>query len=82
MEVLSEAGILHNDIELRNFVQSKDDPNCAKIIDFGRATFSSDSKKLAKQVEGVRALLNIDDPSPIIFSPTSLAKNPGKGHIQ
>ena len=71
VEVLSEAGILHNDIELRNFVQSKEGPNCAKIIDFGRATFSSDSKRLAKQVDRVRALLNTDDSSPIKFSPTS-----------
>eukprot|EP00978_Attheya_sp_CCMP212_P022397 scaffold66822_cov62-Attheya_sp.AAC.2 len=38
--VLSEAGVLHNDIELRNIVKSKRDPSCAKIIDFGRASFS------------------------------------------
>ena len=61
VKVISEAGILHNDLELRNFVQSAADPNCAKIIDFGRATFSSDSKLLAKQVVAVETLLNMLD---------------------
>jgi hypothetical protein len=32
-EALSDAGVLHNDIALRNFVRSRDDPNRAKIID-------------------------------------------------
>lgn len=59
VEVLSEVGILHNDIELRNIVKSKGDPSRAKIIDFGRASFSSDRKLLAKQVEDIRILLNM-----------------------
>jgi predicted Ser/Thr protein kinase len=61
VEVLSEAGVLHNDIELRNIVKSKRDPSCAKIIDFGRASFSSDRKRLAKQVERIKTLLNTDN---------------------
>lgn len=61
VEVLSEAGVLHNDIALRNFVQSKRDPNCAKIIDFGRASFSNDPKQLAKQIERTKALLTLED---------------------
>jgi len=60
VQVLSDAGILHNDIALRNIVQSKRDPSCAKIIDFGRASFSSDRKRLAKQVERIKTLLNTD----------------------
>jgi len=61
VEVLSEAGVLHNDIELRNIVKSKRDPSCAKIIDFGRASFSSDRKWLAEQVEWIKTLLNTDN---------------------
>jgi hypothetical protein len=61
IEVLSEAGVLHNDIELRNIVKSKRDPSCAKIIDFGRASFSSDRKRLAKQVERIMTLPNTDN---------------------
>ena len=37
VRLLSEAGVLHNDLELRNIVQSRDDTCQAKIIDFGRA---------------------------------------------
>jgi tRNA A-37 threonylcarbamoyl transferase component Bud32 len=58
VELLSQAGVLHNDIELRNIVMSKDDPSRAKIIDFGRASFSSDRELLAKQVESVKILLD------------------------
>eukprot|EP00977_Amphora_coffeiformis_P017981 scaffold6064_cov173-Amphora_coffeaeformis.AAC.10 len=58
VQVLSDAGILHNDIELRNIVQSKKDRDCAQIIDLGRASFSSDSKRLKEQVEWVKKLLN------------------------
>ena len=61
IELLSEAGVLHNDIELRNFVQSKRDPTLAKIIDFGRASFSSDPKLLLQQVEWTKTLLKIDN---------------------
>ena len=60
VEVLSEAGILHNDIALRNIVKSKRDRSLAKIIDFGRATLSSDRKRLVQQVERIKTLLNID----------------------
>ena len=51
VDALSKAGVLHNDIALRNFVQCKDDPNRAKIIDFGRAVFSNDVERLKKQLE-------------------------------
>jgi hypothetical protein len=59
----SEAGVLHNVIiELRNSVRSKRDlPSRAKIIDFGRASFSGDSKLLANQDESVKILLNTLD---------------------
>jgi len=60
VKVLSEAGVLHNDIELRNIVKSRRDPASAKIIDFGQALFSSDSTLLARQVEKINNLLKMD----------------------
>ena len=59
VRLLSEAGVLHNDLELRNIVQSKDDPCRAKIIDFGRASFSSDTGLLTKQVERIKYILGL-----------------------
>mmetsp|Transcript_13926 Transcript_13926/g.16095 ORF Transcript_13926/g.16095 Transcript_13926/m.16095 type:complete len:514 (-) Transcript_13926:343-1884(-) len=59
VRVLSEAGVLHNDLALRNIVQSKDDPDQAKVIDFGRSVFSSDQKSLADQVEWAKTLLEM-----------------------
>lgn len=35
---------------LRNFVESKEEPSRTKIIGFGRASVSNDSKRLAEQV--------------------------------
>jgi len=59
IEALSRAGILHNDIELRNIVQSRSDPDRAKIIDFGRASLSQDKKRLADQVDHMKHLLGL-----------------------
>jgi hypothetical protein len=59
VSLLSDAGLLHNDLELRNIVQSKDDPDRAKIIDFGRAVFTSDQHLLAEQVERIKSLLGV-----------------------
>jgi predicted Ser/Thr protein kinase len=56
--VLREAGVLHNNMKLLNIVRIKRDPSRVKIIDFGRASFSGDSKLLAKQVESIKILLN------------------------
>lgn len=56
---LSSAGVLHNDVELRNFVQSRDNPERAKAIDFGRATFSNNQAALAGQVDRARSLLHL-----------------------
>ena len=55
--LLSDAGVLHNDLELRNIVQSRADPCCAKIIDFGRAVFTPDQRLLASQVDRIKNLL-------------------------
>lgn len=57
VSLLSDAGVLHNDLELRNFVQSKDDPDRVKIIDFGRADFTADQDLLSEQVERVKFLM-------------------------
>lgn len=57
--LLGEAGVLHNDLELRNIVQSRNDPCQAKIIDFGRAIFSSDKQLLTQQVERIKYLLGL-----------------------
>jgi len=59
IETLSKAGVLHNDIELRNIVQSRSDPDRAKIIDFGRASLSQDKKRLADQVDHMKHLLGL-----------------------
>lgn len=59
VQVLSNAHILHNDLELRNFVRCRNDPMRAKIIDFGRAEFSDNSKLLAEQVQHAKVLLGV-----------------------
>lgn len=55
--ILSEAGLLHNDLDLRNIVQSKDNPKQAKIVDFGRAVFTEDQQLLKRQVEALKSEL-------------------------
>ena len=59
MKKLSAAGVLHNDVALRNIVQSRVDPRRAKIIDFGRATFSNDDRELRQQVHSLERLLGL-----------------------
>lgn len=59
VEALSEAGVLHNDIELRNIVQCRKDPTHAKIIDLGRAVFSKDHRRLTEQMERVKFILGL-----------------------
>ena len=60
VQVMSDAGILHNDLALRNFVQSRTDPtNKAKLIDLGRARFCTDTKRLTEQVELTKQILGL-----------------------
>ena len=59
VELLSNAGVLHNDLDLRNIVQCRDDPNRAKIVDFGRSVLSSDDALLAAQVQHAKILLGL-----------------------
>ena len=59
VSLLSDAGVLHNDLELRNFVQCKDNPDRVKIIDFGRAVFTSDPDLLSEQVEWIKILMEV-----------------------
>lgn len=58
-ELLGSFGVLHNDVELRNIVQCKEDPTKAKIIDFGRAQFSNDSELLAHQLKTAKFILDV-----------------------
>ena len=58
---LSSAGVLHNDVALRNFVQSRGNRERAKIIDFGRATCIDDQTALAAQVGRTKILLHMMD---------------------
>jgi predicted Ser/Thr protein kinase len=58
---LARCGLLHHDIALRNIVQTKGDPQSAKIIDFGRAEFSDDEMLLQKQVQDLKAILFLPD---------------------
>ena len=57
LQLLSQAGLLHNDLALRNIVQSKKNPNHAKIIDFGRAGFTEDRQLFQDQVETLETIL-------------------------
>ena len=59
VELISNAGVLHNDLDLRNIVQCRDDPNRAKIVDFGRSVLSSDDALLAAQVQHAKILLGL-----------------------
>lgn len=59
VQVLSDAGVLHNDLALRNFVVAREDSNAAKIIDFGRTSFSSDQDLLQEQVKQAKRILEI-----------------------
>lgn len=57
MQQISDAGVLHGDIALRNIVVSKSDPRKAKIIDFGRGSQSNKKYLLDGQVVQLRTLL-------------------------
>ena len=59
MKALSRVGILHGDIALRNIVQSREDPDHAKIVDFGRARLSQDRTALREQVESLKVILGL-----------------------
>ena len=59
LQAVSDAGILHGDVALRNVVQSKENPEHAKIIDFGRARFSKDKRALREQVEELKDMLGV-----------------------
>jgi hypothetical protein len=61
LQLLSQAGLLHHDLALRNIVQSKENPKQAKIIDFGRAEFTEDRHLLQKQVEFLKSILEIGE---------------------
>jgi hypothetical protein len=58
-QAVSDAGILHGDLALRNIVQSRENPDHAKIIDFGRAELSNDKRALREQVEELREMLGL-----------------------
>lgn len=57
---LSKAGLLHNDIALQNVVQCRLNPNAAKLIDFGKAEFTTDLHLLQEQVEELCKLLQMN----------------------
>jgi hypothetical protein len=59
LQLVSAAGVLHGDLELRNIVQSLKSPEKAKIIDFGRAEISEDQGRLQEQVEDLKRMLKI-----------------------
>jgi serine/threonine protein kinase len=59
VKVLSDAGVLHNDLALRNFVLGRNDKNVAKVVDFGRASITSNKKKLKEQVKEAKQILGV-----------------------
>lgn len=64
LQAISNVGVLHGDLALRNIVQSRADPNKAKIVDFGRAVLTDDEDLLDGQVESVKRMLGLDASSP------------------
>ena len=60
IQCLSRAGLIHGDLELRNFVQSRADPSKALVIDFGRSFFTDDQYMLDAQVDEAKELLFLD----------------------
>jgi predicted Ser/Thr protein kinase len=75
LQLLSQAGLLHHDLALRNIVQSKENPKQAKIIDFGRAEFTEDRHLLQKQVEFLKSILEIGEYSRSEALPSVLMKS-------
>ena len=61
LQLLSQAGLVHNDLALRNIVQSKENTKEAKIIDFGRAEFTENRELLQEQVETLKAILKFGE---------------------
>ena len=61
LQRLADMGILHGDVALHNVVQSRDNPNGAKIVDFGRSTFTEDTHALQEQVDELRSLLGVQE---------------------
>jgi tRNA A-37 threonylcarbamoyl transferase component Bud32 len=59
LQLLGRSGVLHNDLVLRNIVQSAENASKAKIIDFGLAAFSKDRDRLQEQVEALKSKLGI-----------------------
>ena len=64
VKLISNASVLHPDLALRNIVQSRTDPNKAKIVDFGRAVITDDNELLENQVESMRHMLGLEVSSP------------------
>ena len=56
---ISQTGVLHGDLALRNIVRSKEHPNRAKIIDFGRARVTKNKLLLENQVSTLRRMLGV-----------------------
>lgn len=56
LQLLSDTGVLHGNLELLNIVQSAENPEKAKIIYFGRAQISEDRVGL-RQAEALKRML-------------------------
>ena len=56
---ISDCGVLHGDVALRNIVRSAQNPNHAKFIDFGRARMTDNATLLAAQVANLIAILGV-----------------------
>lgn len=64
LQAVSNVGVLHGDLALRNIVQSKTDPTKAKIVDFGHAIVTEDKELLEGQVENLKQMLGLSTSSP------------------
>jgi uncharacterized membrane protein YgcG len=59
LERISECGILHGDLAMRNIVRSRHRHESAKFIDFGRAQTTKNTKLLDAQVIALKNMLGI-----------------------
>lgn len=59
LQRISDCGVLHGDLALRNIVRSRQHPDCAKFIDFGRAQTTKNPALLDAQVAALKTMLGV-----------------------
>ena len=79
IKTVHSAGVLHNDLDLRNFVGNN--PNSVKLVDFGRCATSGVSRDtMARQEKQFMASLMVQVSS-ASYSPQSVSTSLALSHI-